>query len=169
MKQQVKYEIKISVDFDQPETALEYFTSEEFRNNSDHEFETMGDVAAVISQLILRDGLGINDSRYIDDIGTFQRDEATGEYFLAKSEFGEISIKFDQPYYTAIEIENAAGNQVKEFDGVTYEQIGCGSDASCDDCHGRPYDGPLCKRLCGGDPFECPAHLIWKTSEGGQA
>ena len=101
MKQQVNYEIGINVDFKDPEKATAHFLSKEFLGGSDYDFANLGDVAGVISQIILRNGLN-RKTCYVEEIGTFHRDETIGHLHLTSSAFGEIEIQYDQPYYSAI-------------------------------------------------------------------
>lgn len=105
MKYTVKYETEIQVNFEAPDTALEYFTSQDFKNKSDYEFETLEEVAAIISQRVMCMGLQLFNSCFIDDIGCFDYDATSSEFFLANANHGEITIKFEVPYYTDISQE----------------------------------------------------------------
>ena len=102
MKQIVKYKIEISVDFKDPKKAKAHFLSETYKLHGDYEFDTLGDVAGVISQIILFDGTD-KDCYWIEGIGNFLRDDPGGVIYCELDAVGRIEVNHETPYHTAIQ------------------------------------------------------------------
>jgi len=157
MKHTAKINIDISVEYSDPDSAYEYFCSELPIEEMRCHFGTLEDVTWMIIVESMKFYGNPPDEMLIPEIGKFKRAELGGRVFhCGKS----ITLTMDGIDILNREMHNAAGNLVKEFDGVTYEQHEGGPDTSCYDCY-AVYGNKLCLQLCGGDAFECRANAYW--------